>query len=166
MKFIHTTTYPWKLTTLWIAATDAGLCRLSFERVHTYDSFTSAWPQQVKQGTNTVLDQVIRGLDNYFCGHPEPFDVPIDLLSGTPFQQNVWEIVRNIPFGRTRTYGQIAQELGNTGAMRAVGAANGANPVPIIIPCHRVVRSNGQLGGYTGGLDIKDALLRLEGVIV
>jgi O6-methylguanine-DNA--protein-cysteine methyltransferase len=113
MNFIYTTTYPWKLMTLWIAATDAGLCRLSFERAHSYDSFISAWPpQQVKQEQNAVLDQVIHSLDNYFSGHLEPFDVPIDLLSGTPFQQSVWAIVRRIPFGRTRTYGQIAQELG------------------------------------------------------
>jgi O-6-methylguanine DNA methyltransferase len=167
MNFIHTTTYPWKLTNLWIAATDAGICRLSFERVHSYDSFIAAWPpQQIKQTRNTVLDQVIHSLDNYFSGLLEPFDLPIDLLSGTPFQQSVWAIVRRIPFGRTRTYGQIAQELDNAGAVRAVGTANGANPVPIIIPCHRVVRNNGQLGGYTGGLDIKDTLLRLEGVIV
>jgi methylated-DNA-[protein]-cysteine S-methyltransferase len=86
-------------------------------------------------------------------------------LRGTDFQKSVWHCISTIPYGQTRTYGQIARELGNPDAARAVGMANRANPIPIVVPCHRVVQSNGKLGGYSGGLHLKDALLRLEGVI-
>lgn len=104
-----------------------------------------------------------RQLDQYFTGEPTAFDVALD-LDGTPFQQRVWSELLRIPFGETRTYADIARALGVPGGSRAVGGANGRNPVAIIVPCHRVVAADG-LGGYTGGLRYKRALLALEGVL-
>ena len=108
------------------------------------------------------LEQAMRELLRFF-DHPEtPFTVPLD-AEGTPFQLEVWALVRAIPAGRTATYGELAKKLGKPGSSRAVGAANGANPIPIIVPCHRVVGSDGTLTGYAGGLEMKRALLRHEG---
>ncbi len=90
------------------------------------------------------------------------FDVPLDLV-GTDFQKNVWHELRKIPYGEMASYKTIAERLGDVKLVRAVGRANGANPIPIIIPCHRIINSNGELGGYSGGLKIKEKLLELEG---
>ena len=100
-------------------------------------------------------------LREYFEGTRQVFDVPL-ALSGTPFQLKVWAALTDIPYGETITYGELAQRIGQPDAVRAVGAANGKNPVPIIVPCHRVIGSNGKLTGYGGGLPIKAALLDLE----
>jgi len=100
-------------------------------------------------------------LDAYFAGKHRQFTIPLD-LRGTPFQRRVWDILRMIPWGETRSYGRIAAELGRPGAARAVGRAVGTNPVSIVVPCHRVMGSNGALTGYGGGLDRKAALLELE----
>jgi methylated-DNA-[protein]-cysteine S-methyltransferase len=100
-------------------------------------------------------------LDQYFAGTLRQFDVRLD-VRGTDFQRRVWELLRTIPYGETRSYGQLARALGKPRASRAVGRANGTNPVSIIIPCHRVIGSNGTLVGYGGGLDRKQALLALE----
>ena len=100
-------------------------------------------------------------LTAYFAGELQTFDLPL-APKGTPFQQKVWAYLQTIPYGRTTTYGTIAEELGNPNGSRAVGVANGRNPIAIIIPCHRVVGSNGKLTGYAGGLHIKEALLSLE----
>lgn len=112
-------------------------------------------------------DQVIAAtreqLRDYAAGRPERFDLPVH-LEGTPFQKAVWEELRQIPYGSTRTYGAVAQAIGHPGHARAVGAAVGANPVGIIIPCHRVIGANGSLTGFAGGLDNKIALLAREGV--
>ncbi|MFC8828144.1 methylated-DNA--[protein]-cysteine S-methyltransferase [Streptomyces sp. NPDC057137] len=105
-----------------------------------------------------VIDQ----LDEYFAGERTEFDLPL-LLHGTPFQRSVWEQLRTIPYGETRSYGQLADALGKSGASRAVGLANGKNPVGIIVPCHRVIGSTGSLTGYGGGLDRKQRLLVFEG---
>ena len=101
-------------------------------------------------------------LTKYFNGVPVDFDIELDLSAGTPFQQRVWETALRIPYGTVQSYGWIAQEIGNPNAMRAVGGAMGANPLAIIVPCHRVVRSDGGLGGYAGGLDWKRKLLAME----
>ncbi|GAA3486558.1 methylated-DNA--[protein]-cysteine S-methyltransferase [Streptomyces cremeus] len=106
--------------------------------------------------------EVIEQLDAYFRGELTEFTVPLH-LHGTPFQRSVWEQLQRIPYGETRTYGQLAQHMGNTGASRAVGLANGKNPVGIIVPCHRVIGSTGNLTGYGGGLDRKQRLLAFEG---
>ncbi|MFE7602913.1 methylated-DNA--[protein]-cysteine S-methyltransferase [Streptomyces sp. NPDC057494] len=105
--------------------------------------------------------EVIRQLDAYFAGELTAFDLPLN-LTGTPFQLRVWEQLLRIPYGETRTYGELAEELGNPGASRAVGLANGKNPVGIIVPCHRVIGAGGSLTGYGGGLDRKQRLLAFE----
>jgi methylated-DNA-[protein]-cysteine S-methyltransferase len=104
---------------------------------------------------------VISQLDAYFEGELTRFDVPMD-LKGTDFQQTVWEELAKVPYGVTISYGELAKRIGNPKACRAVGMANGKNPIPIIIPCHRVIGKNGTLTGFGGGLDVKQALLNIE----
>lgn len=106
----------------------------------------------------------VRELRRYFAGEPLQFSCPLD-LRGTPFQLSVWRELCRIPYGETRSYGEIAQILGRPNACRAVGAANGANPVAVIVPCHRVIGGNGTLTGYGGGLPTKSWLLALEGAL-
>lgn len=101
-------------------------------------------------------------LAEYFDGSRQHFSLPLG-YSGTAFQERVWAALRDIPYGQVVSYGELAREIGNPAAARAVGAANGANPLPIVIPCHRVIAAGGALGGYTGGLRVKRALLSLEG---
>jgi O-6-methylguanine DNA methyltransferase len=103
-------------------------------------------------------------LDAYFQGHRSVFDLPLD-LRGTSFRKRVWTELQRIPFGSAISYGELAARLGNANLTRAVGAANGANPISILVPCHRVIGADGSLTGYAGGLGIKEALLRLEGFI-
>ncbi len=100
-------------------------------------------------------------LEEYFAGERTAFDLPLH-LSGTDFQVQVLQELQRIPYGETTSYGEIAKRIGRPKAMRAVGAANGRNPIPIIVPCHRVIGSSGDLTGFGGGLDTKEALLRLE----
>ena len=107
-------------------------------------------------------DRLISQLDAYFAGKRRDFTVPLD-LRGTEFQRQVWDLLCDIPWGETRSYGQIAKALGRPKAARAVGRAVGTNPVSIVVPCHRVIGSDGALTGYGGGLDRKEALLKLEG---
>jgi methylated-DNA-[protein]-cysteine S-methyltransferase len=108
-----------------------------------------------------VLVETERQLREYFAGKRKTFSVPLD-MRGTRFQKDVWEALLAIPFGETRSYGQLAAQLGNPRATRAVGAANGRNPISIIVPCHRVIGSSGKLTGFAGGLDTKAHLLHLE----
>ncbi|MEX0167640.1 methylated-DNA--[protein]-cysteine S-methyltransferase [Streptomyces sp. LMG1-1-1.1] len=105
--------------------------------------------------------EAVRQLDAYFAGELTAFDLPLNLI-GTPFQLRVWDRLLHIPYGETRTYGELAEELGNPGSSRAVGLANGKNPVSIIVPCHRVIGAGGSLTGYGGGLDRKQRLLAFE----
>ena len=102
-----------------------------------------------------------RQLDEYFAGDRREFDLPLN-LSGTEFQVSVLEALQTIPYGETTNYGAIARQIGRPKAVRAVGAANGRNPLPIVVPCHRVIGANGDLTGFGGGLEIKQLLLRLE----
>ncbi|MFW6091792.1 MAG: methylated-DNA--[protein]-cysteine S-methyltransferase, partial [Actinomycetota bacterium] len=108
-----------------------------------------------------ALAEVRRQLDEYFAGERTVFDVPLN-PSGTPFQLRVWEALREIPYGTVCSYGELAGRLGSPGASRAVGLANGRNPIPIIVPCHRVIGASGALTGYGGGLERKRFLLDLE----
>jgi methylated-DNA-[protein]-cysteine S-methyltransferase len=110
-----------------------------------------------------ILIETERQLRAYFTGELQRFTVPLD-FQGTPFQSSVWQALLLIPFGETRTYRHIAEQIGKPTAFRAVGAANGKNPISIIAPCHRVIGSDGSLTGFAGGLDAKHFLLRLEGV--
>ncbi|MBS4069874.1 methylated-DNA--[protein]-cysteine S-methyltransferase [Algoriphagus aquatilis] len=119
-----------------------------------------------EQTDGEILDQVLLSakeqLEEYFTGKRKNFDMPIG-LGGTDFQRKVWMEVAKIPFGQTTTYMKLSQKLGNPAAIRAVGAAIGANPILVILPCHRILGSDGSLTGYAGGLDRKKALLELEG---
>jgi O-6-methylguanine DNA methyltransferase len=114
-------------------------------------------------GVSSPLLNSAKGDISSYIEQRKPLPViPVDLGKGTQFQQKVWKALRRIPFGETRTYGQIAAEVGKAGAPRAVGQACGRNPIPILVPCHRVVGSNGKPGGYSGGIHIKMALLEIE----
>ena len=115
-----------------------------------------------KEPLNSLLSEAKKQLDDYFSGTRKTFNLPV-VLSGTPFQYQVWEAVNKIPFGQTTSYLKLSQALGNPAAIRAVGTAIGANPILVIIPCHRIIGTNGQLTGYAGGLDRKEKLLELEG---
>jgi len=141
------------LGTLWLAWSDAGLMRISFERLAGV------------QAQETAVPAVYAApLARYFNGEPEDFaGVPLD-LRGTDFQMRVWAALREIPWGEVRTYGGVALEIHSPRAMRAVGQANHVNPVPVIVPCHRVVEAGHHLGGYGGGIERKQLLLELEGV--
>ena len=122
----------------------------------THDPDRSKW-QHEPNGFADIADQ----LSAYFAGELEEFDVDLALF-GTDFQRRVWAALRTIPYGQTRSYGQLAEQIGSPGGARAVGLANGRNPVAIIVPCHRVVGSSGAMTGYGGGIDRKRALLDLE----
>ena len=144
-----------------VAATARGLAGVWFEgQKHLPDS--SAWPEQPG---HPVLQKAIAQLDEYFSGARTRFDLPLDLQGGTAFQQSVWQALLAIPPGGTTSYGGLSQRIGKPAAVRAVGAAVGRNPVSIIVPCHRVLGSDGSLTGYAGGLERKSALLQLEGAL-
>jgi len=121
----------------------------------------SARPDPEWRENPSALAEVVCQLKAYFAGELENFDLSL-APQGTPFQQRVWSELLKIPYGETISYGELARRIGNPNASRAVGLANGSNPIPIIIPCHRVIGSNGKLTGYGGGLPIKEKLLALE----
>lgn len=112
--------------------------------------------------TDPLLTQAVTQLDEYFRGERDGFDLPL-APRGTPFQHRVWSELERIPFGTTLSYGELARRVGDPKASRAVGAANGRNPIAIVIPCHRVIGADGSLTGYAGGVERKEALLRREG---
>ena len=116
------------------------------------------------QQSNAVLEQTKSQLNEYFEGTRQTFSIPLE-SQGTDFQKQVWQTLTTIPFGTTWNYGQLATAIGNKNASRAVGAANGKNPISIIVPCHRVIGANGTLTGYAGGLNAKEWLLKHEGVL-
>jgi methylated-DNA-[protein]-cysteine S-methyltransferase len=122
----------------------------------TYEPSHTGW--SLDPGAFT---DVVEQLDAYFAGELSEFDIELD-LRGTGFQQRVWKALLTIPYGETRSYGEIAEQIGAPGAARAVGLANGHNPIAIIVPCHRVIGASGSLTGYGGGLDRKRTLLALE----
>jgi AraC family transcriptional regulator of adaptative response/methylated-DNA-[protein]-cysteine methyltransferase len=145
-------------------ATDAGLCLLEFAdrpMLPTQLAIVRRRLGPIVAGHHRDLDQLATELDEYFAGSRTAFEVPID-APGSPFQQRVWQQLRQIPHGSTASYAALAHELGRSGAARAVGRANGSNRVAIVIPCHRVIAADGGLGGYGGGLDRKRWLLDLE----
>jgi methylated-DNA-[protein]-cysteine S-methyltransferase len=137
--------------TLWLAGDDDGLRAISFD------------PLPDAGRASSVLSAAAAQLEAYFAGELEEFDLPL-APEGTDFQRRVWDAVAAIPYGSTATYGEVAAAIGRPSACRAVGAANGRNPLPIVVPCHRVVGSAGALTGYGGGLERKRALLDLERV--
>jgi methylated-DNA-[protein]-cysteine S-methyltransferase len=141
---------------LLLVADEAGLRRIDFVEGRHPASPDPAWQEHAGR-FNEIIDQ----LNYYFAGSLKQFSVPM-LPEGTEFQRKVWKSLCDIPYGETISYGQLAQRIGNPNASRAVGLANGSNPIPILIPCHRVIGSNGKLTGYGGGLPIKEKLLALE----
>jgi len=147
---------------LYLVVSDQGLCAIHY---HESEDGIVAWGKAsdlVPQPDSESIRPFARQLEQYFAGEREMFDVPIDLSTASPFAQRVLKATADIPFGHLVTYKSIASEIGEPSATRAVGNALGSNPIPIIVPCHRVVRSDGSLGGYTGGTEIKRHLLMLE----
>ncbi len=142
-----------------LVASEKGLVGILWEEDRPGRVRLSELTEDVK---HPVLVKTEEQLREYFQGQRRKFTVPLD-MRGTPFQKQVWEALLAIPFGETRSYGQLAKQLGNPDATRAVGAANGRNPVAIIAPCHRVIGSSGKLTGFAGGLEAKAHLLSLEG---
>lgn len=116
----------------------------------------------IEDATHPILLKAKCQLMEYFKGERQVFDLPLDFVVGTDFQKQVWQALFTIPYGETRSYKDIAQHIGNVKAVRAVGAANGKNPISIIAPCHRVIGANGKLVGFAGGLDKKEILLKIE----
>lgn len=141
---------------LLLAADEAGLRHVLFVKGKRAVGPNPAWRKDQRPFTDTI-----RQLRAYFSGELERFSLPL-APEGTPFQLEVWRRLCEIPYGQTISYGDLARRLGNPGASRAVGLANGTNPIPIVIPCHRVIGSNGTLIGYGGGLRVKEKLLALE----
>jgi len=151
--------------TFQLAATERGLCCITLPN----ESFATLeqWVTKHVPGAALVRDTdrlqpYILQVKEYLSGGRSEFSIPLD-LRGTPFQIKVWRTLLNIPFGETVSYSQISESIGNAAAGRAVGAANGANPIPIVVPCHRVIGKNGKLTGYRGGMEMKSQLLALEG---
>ncbi len=154
------------LGSLWIVAGKAGLSYLL--RTQNEDAFIHEI--EIRSGIPPVknpnhLSRWHTALSRYFSGEKIQFDGPISFLEGSPFQQKVWSALLQIPYGEIRSYQWLGNQLGIKRAGRAIGNACGKNPIPIILPCHRVLRLNGSLGGYTGGIQIKKKLLALEGVL-
>ena len=140
-----------------IIAEEDHVLRASFIEV-------TSFPEPIAQPIIPVLAQTFELLDRYFGGQPVDFSgIPVRLAHGTDFQRQVWNTIQQIPYGEVRSYKWIAEQIGRPKAVRAVGSAVGANPVSILNPCHRVIRSNGALGGYGGGLERKRLLLAFEG---
>jgi methylated-DNA-[protein]-cysteine S-methyltransferase len=164
MKFdrsIAKTRYDSLLGPMILAATDRGLAGAWFEgQRHVPDH--SGWPDQP---SHPVLARAVAQLEEYFGGSRTSFELPLDLRGGTEFQRSVWQALLSIPRGGTASYGTLARCIRQPAAARAVGAAVGRNPLSIVVPCHRVLGTDGSLTGYAGGLERKSALLQLEGVL-
>ena len=143
-RTIHT-----PIGSLMLLADEGGICALKFAA------------QREERGEHPFLLQAEDELNEYFAGRRRRFSVPLS-INGTDFQKKVWRALAEIPYGKTAGYQEIAAAIGNPKACRAVGMANHVNPVPILVPCHRVVGKNGKLTGYAGGLEIKEFLLNLE----
>lgn len=153
--------WPGPLGAMLLAASDAGVAGIWFSgQQHGPDA--SGWRADA---AHPLLHSAVGQLDDYFAGRRRHFELPLDLRSGTAFQQSVWQALRAIAPGRTCSYGDLARRIGRPSAVRAVGAAVGRNPIGIVVPCHRVIGAGGALTGYAGGIERKQALLRLEGAL-
>jgi methylated-DNA-[protein]-cysteine S-methyltransferase len=141
-----------------LVASESGLIAILWENENPRRVRLS---EQVEDDHQSILVETERQLGEYFAGKRDVFSIPLD-MRGTDFQKDVWRALQGIPFGKTQSYGEIAKQLGRPMASRAVGAANGRNPISIVVPCHRVIGSSGKLTGFAGGLDVKAQLLQLE----
>jgi methylated-DNA-[protein]-cysteine S-methyltransferase len=149
---------------LLLAATEAGVVRLAYER-EDHDKVLQALALKVSPRVLHAprrLDEAARQLEGYFTGRRRSFDVPLDMRLSAGFRRQVLDHLRTIAYGHTESYAGVARATGRASAVRAVGSACATNPVPLLVPCHRVLRSDGTLGGYVGGLGAKQALLALE----
>ncbi len=151
-----------------LASTAQGVCRIRLPEESQEGFFR--WLHRFFGEDNAFesaewSEAVVAELERYLAGELREFDCSLD-VRGTDFQRAVWEEMRRLPYGTTCTYGDIAQAIGHPRAYRAVGAASAANPLPIVVPCHRIIGRDGSLRGYGGGLELKEALLKLEGVIL
>lgn len=153
---MHYRYHPSPIGQLLLAGDEQGLHLLHMDSAQPWQ-LADSWQLATHQ-----LDGVMRQLDEYFAGQRERFDVRL-APRGTAFQREVWWALQQIPYGTTTSYAQLAQQIGRPRAIRAVGTANGANPVAVIVPCHRVIGSDGSLTGFAGGLERKQQLLQLEG---
>ncbi len=145
---------------LMLAGTDRALKRIEFEEGKSTRGPEVEW-SETKRGLGDAAQQI----RDYFAGKRRHFDLDLD-PEGTEFQRRTWNALREIPYGATSTYADIARAIGKPTAVRAVGAANGRNPLPIVVPCHRVIGSDGSLTGFAAGTDIKRRLLQLEGALI
>jgi len=149
-KFFY---YKYKFCNLFIVEDNGALCNIFFNKEKIIEDYQNC--------ETPLIIKTIKQLSEYIDKKRKTFDLPLD-LKGTEFQMKVWKALLTIPYGRTLSYGQLAAMTGNPKASRAVGMANNRNPIPIIVPCHRVIGSDGSLTGYGGGLEIKQKLLELE----
>lgn len=172
METLHSTMFTSPVGPLFLAASDRGLVALEFEarlpgqqtiRPNPRDLQAEAKGLRFEQSAS-AMQPYIRELDEYFAGKRREFTFALD-LTGTDFQLACWRALMAIPYGETRSYGDIARVVGRPQGFRAVGMANNRNPVAIVVPCHRVIASDGTLCGYGGGLDVKRKLLELEGAL-
>ena len=149
---------------LWLAATERGLCAITFggDEAAFVAKLEQTWGLRPLPGAE-ALAEAMQQVRDYVAGKRTSFDLPIDLRPLTGFQRQVLEATLAIPYGQTVSYRGLAESIGNPRAVRAVGGVQAGNPIPLVIPCHRVVGSNGSLTGYGGGMEMKQALLRLEG---
>jgi len=156
---MNKTYYSWfdsPVGALLLAGTNSGLKLVSFSAGKRRKGIDNEWSED-----NAAFTEVVDQLQSYFAGERRSFDLPL-VLEGTDFQKRIWTALQNIPYGETVSYKMLAERVGSPKAVRAVGAANGANPIPIIIPCHRVIGNDGSLTGFGGGLPLKKKLLELE----
>jgi O-6-methylguanine DNA methyltransferase len=161
MEILNYTTIDSLAGRLLLAASSRGLAKLEF--VNGRVQLRNRWfPKTTREESAEKLQPYTRELDEYFAGKRRDFSFPLD-LRGTEFQLRCWNALLAIPYGEVRTYAQQAQTIGSPRGFRAVGMANHDNPIAIVVPCHRVIASDGTLGGYGGGLDLKRRLLELEG---
>jgi methylated-DNA-[protein]-cysteine S-methyltransferase len=161
---IFYTTMDSSIGRLVIASTNRGLIRIMLPRENNSDSLARL--QEAYPGQSIIEDSdknrdAVKQLREYFEGTRTVFSLPLE-LRGTEFQKSVWRTVARVPYGQTKSYGDIAREIRKPKACRAVGAANGANPIPIVIPCHRIIGSDGSMTGFGGGIPLKEKLLRME----
>jgi len=169
-KVLGYTTMESPIGPLLLASTEEGLCYIEFANEEYGLDSLQRWSKKTFLGVsperNDAMNETVKTqLSEYFAGERKEFDIPT-VLYGTPFQKTVWGELGNIPYGETRSYKDIALAIGAAKAVRAIGGANNRNPIPVVIPCHRVIGSNGALVGYGGGLSIKEYLLSLENVPV
>jgi O-6-methylguanine DNA methyltransferase len=164
METVHTTRFETPIGKLRIASTSAGLAYVELPRasgcgllgwIHHHASDARCVESEPRNAA------AVTQIREYLEGERKEFDLPLD-LRGTPFQLAVWAALREIPFGEHRSYGEVAARVGRPRAVRAVGTANGSNPCSLVVPCHRVINSDGKLGGYGGGLELKARLLAME----